>query len=394
MRNFIILGATGSIGTQALDIISEDESLNLVAFSFGENIKKAQEIINKFHPQLVCCKKYKDLNILKSLFPMIEFVSGDEGLVKVATYSLGEAVINALVGSVGLRPTYEAIKAKKDILLANKETLVIGGSLIMDLAKKMKVKIYPLDSEHSAIFQLVDSKNQNHIKRLIITASGGALRDKTRQELKTITKEDVLNHPNWKMGEKITVDCSTMMNKGFEVIEAHYLFDVPVENIDVLIHRSSLVHSLVEFDDNSICAQLAAPDMHLPINYAIYNKEHKKSSQISNLPLENFFNLSFTYLDNERYPLVKIAKDALKKGGIYPCVLNATNEVMVKLFLENLISYTDIESTIIEELNNPKYEILNKNELSIDLLEKLDKEIKNDIMLRKVGKLWKYYSEY
>jgi len=385
MRRFIILGATGSIGTQALDIIRLDRNIKLVAFSFGENLKKACEIIDEFKPSAVSCKDKKNKEILQAKYPNIEFFDGDLGLVKIATYQGGDTVINALVGACGLRPTYEAIRKNKDILLANKETLVIGGSIIMPLVKQNGVKLYPLDSEHSAIFQLINEKSKKQINRLLITASGGSLRDYKKEELENVSIGEVLNHPNWKMGKKITVDSATMMNKGFEVIEAHYLFDVDPSKIIVLLHRSSIVHSMVEFKDHSICAQIASSDMHLPIHYAIYNKSHRKCDIIKPLALDDLYNLSFEAFDDERFPLVKASKWALLKGGIYPCVMNATNEVMVNLFLNGKVAFPDIERTIIEELDNSLYEKLNQNELTIELLEKVDRIVREEVYKRKVG---------
>lgn len=386
MRNVILLGATGSIGTQTLDIVRLTNDLCLKAFSFGENINKAIEIINEFKPDIVCCKKEEDSIKLSKMYENIIFYYGSEGLIKLALEKIENPVfVNALVGSCGLEPTYYAIKSKKDIYLANKETLVIGGDIIMQEAKINNIKIIPIDSEHSAIYQLLDNNDEKEIRNLIITASGGALRDLKRNELDNVTKEQVLNHPNWKMGEKITVDSATMMNKGFEVIEAHHLFNVAFDQIKVLIHRNSIVHSMVEFNDYSICAQLASADMHLPINYAINGKKHSKCDIIEPLNLNRLTTLSFETLDNERFPLVSVAIDCANKGGIYPTILNAANEIAVWLFLNGFIKFNDIENIINEELNNKEYIKFNNN-LSINRILEVDELVKHNVKNRKVGK--------
>lgn len=383
MTRIAILGATGSIGTQTLDLVRLDQNFKLTAFSFGKNVELAKKIIDEFQPSLVSGLNQEDCNSLKKLYPYITFLNGDEGLIKVATYENADAIVNALVGSVGLKPTYMAIKSKKDIYLANKETLVIGGELIMQEVKKNNVNLYPLDSEHSAIFQLLDNNNEQQIRRLIITASGGSLRDLKRNELNNVTKEQVLNHPNWEMGPKITVDSASMMNKGFEVIEAHYLFNIDIDNIDVLLHRSSIVHSMVEFNDGSICAQMASPDMHLPIHYALYHKIHSSCDIIKRLPLNNLYNLEFSPLDNDRFPLVEIAKKTLKLGGIYPCILNASNEMAVQLFLNDKIKFNEIEEIIINELNNREYDYYKNLSITIELLLEVDELVKSNVKKRK-----------
>ena len=267
MIELCLLGATGSIGSQVLDLIREKRDVyRLAAFSFGHNINKALDIIEEFEPDLVCAIEELDAKRIKETFPKVEVTFGNKGLQQVATHNcLCPKVINALVGSVGLTPTLSAIEVGRDVYLANKETLVIGGELVMAKAKENNVKIIPIDSEHSAIFQLLNGNDINEVKRIIITASGGSFRDKTRHELEDVTKADALNHPNWNMGSKITIDSATMMNKGFELIEAHYLFDLPMEKISYIMHKESIIHSLVEFYDGSIFAQMATSDMRLPI---------------------------------------------------------------------------------------------------------------------------------
>lgn len=381
MMNVCLLGATGSIGSQTLDLINEfNKDYRLIAFSFGSNISKAIEIIEEFKPLLVSCKSELDCNILQSKYPNISFCFGSDGLKKVATFECDNpVVINALVGSIGIIPTYYGILSKRDIYLANKESLVIGGDLISPLAKKMNVSIYPIDSEHSAIFQLLNDNNKKDVKRLIITASGGSFRDRNRSELVNVTKEEALSHPNWKMGEHITIDSSTMMNKGYEVIEAHHLFDVKYDNISVVLHKESIIHSMVEFNDYSIFAQLASSDMHLPIKYALM-RNHEYSSNIKPLDIYRLSQLNFDKVDTTRYPLFKQAVHSGEKGGYYPTILNASNEIAVSLFLEGIITYLQIEDIVIESLNNKQYHIYNNDELTIEKILELDSFIKNDIM--------------
>lgn len=331
---------------------------------------------------LVCSADEENKKYLENKYPNILFTSGDDGLLEVVKFDCDNPiVVNALVGTVGLKPTYVALLNKRDVYLANKETLVIGGNLIMDVAKRNNCKVIPLDSEHSAIYQLLDEEDEKEIKTLYLTASGGALRDYPLEDLDNVTVDDVLKHPTWKMGPKITVDCATMMNKGFEIIEAHYLFNVDVDNIKVLIHKTSTIHSMVEFNDHSICAQLASPDMRLPINYALMGKKHKNCDIIKPLDLSQGLELKLEKLDNTRYPLVNLAIKALKKGGIYPCIMNAANEKAVELFLNGKIKFTDIEKIIINELNSLEYVKYNKD-ISLDKILQIDKLVKG-----KVGKL-------
>ena len=292
-------------------------------------------------------------NLKLSYNPII--VYGDKGLDYLASYSKyeNETFVNALVGISGLRPTVCAIKAHKEICLANKETLVVAGDIIKDLVKEYNVSLIPIDSEHSAILQCLTGEKKNEVKRLIITASGGSFRDKTRSELIGVKKEEALAHPNWKMGSKITIDSATMMNKGFEVIEAHYLFDMPYEKIDTILHRQSIVHSMVEFNDGTIKAEIGTSDMHTPISYALRYPSHN-NLESDNLNLMGL-NLSFEELSKDRYPCLKYAYDAAKKGSIYLSVLNASNEAAVALFLHDKIEFLDIEKIIYNEINNPKY---------------------------------------
>ena len=381
MINICLLGATGSIGTQTLDIIRNDKNYCLAAFSFGENIKKAEEIINEFSPKLVSCKTKELKEELKLKYPSINFVYGDNGLNEVATYneeSKEYIVINALVGSIGLIPTEKAIRMNRNILLANKETLVIGGEIIMKLASEYNVKIIPIDSEHSAIYQLLNSNNQKDIKRLIITASGGPFLRKSKEELLNVTIEDALKHPNWVMGKKITIDSATLMNKGFEIIEAHYLFNIDINKITPIIHPESIVHSMVEFNDGSIHAQLGSSDMHLPIQYAL-KEEHTYHSSIKPFDLTINQTLHFEPLDEERFGLVKLAKEVLIKKNIYPAVMNAANEIAVELFLKGKIRFIDIEKIIYDEVNDPYYEGFIGSELTLEKIIFIDKTAKDRI---------------
>jgi len=379
MKKVIILGACGSIGSQTLDIIEKNrDRFEVVGVSVGRDLEKAKNVIEKFHPEFVVARSENDMNELNKESDL-KFSYGDKGLVELATYKENEEIllVVALVGSVGLKPTVEAIKIKRHIALANKETLVTAGSLVMDLAKENNVTIFPIDSEHSAIYQCLVGENINNVERLIITASGGALRDYPLDKLDYVTKEEVLNHPNWSMGEKITVDCATMMNKGFEIIEAHYLFNIPYDRITPIIHRESIVHSLVEFKDSSVKAQMGVSDMRIPISYALSYPDRAIYDNKLDLVKKS---ISFEEVNYDRYPCLKMALDAANKGGIYPTVLNASNEAAVRLFLANKISYKEISEIIKNELENVKEEKV----LTIDLILDVDRKIKDKI-LKKYG---------
>lgn len=378
ITKYIILGATGSIGTQALDIIRYNK-YELVAFSYGYNTKVALQIIEEFKPQYVSTQDVEGAKLIKSMYPNVTVYTKDEGNNLIASlYPKESVVINALVGSSGLMPTSVAIKTGHDILLANKETLVIGGEIIKKLANENNVRLVPIDSEHSAIYQLLKGQTHKEINKIILTASGGPFRTYNKEQLKNVTVEDALNHPNWKMGSKITIDSATLMNKGFEVIEAYHLFDLNVEQIETIIHPESIVHSMVEFKDYSIFAQMGPSDMHLAINYAINSPEHEECDILKPLDLSSVGSLHFEKLDMEKHQLVKMAYNAIRKGGFYPTVLNATNEVCVELFLNKQISFIDIEEIIINEMNlfdSCQYEL----DFTIENILKLDQEIKNKI---------------
>lgn len=384
MVELCLLGATGSIGSQVLDLIREKRDVyRLAAFSFGHNIEKALEIVEEFEPDLVCAVEELDAKKIKEQFPKVTVTYGNKGLQQVATHNcICPKVINALVGAVGLTPTLSAIEMGRDVLLANKETLVIGGEIVMAKAKEAGVKIIPIDSEHSAIFQLLNGYDKEDLKRIIITASGGSFREKSREELENVTKEDALNHPNWKMGAKITIDSATMMNKGFELIEAHYLFDLPMEKISYILHKESIIHSMIEFKDGSMFAQMASSDMRLPIKYALEYPSHSSTELVEKLDLVKVGCLHFAELSLERYPMLAYAIEAINKGSIYPTILNAANEVAVGLFLEGKIKFLDIEKIVKEALDNSIYEKFVNGDLTITKIMSVDELVRIQILTK------------
>ncbi|MDF2699228.1 MAG: 1-deoxy-D-xylulose 5-phosphate reductoisomerase [Haloplasmataceae bacterium] len=376
-KNIYLLGATGSIGTQTLDVIDNNpDKYELITISFGRQIDKGIEIIKKFKPKFVSTMDSKDALKIKLLFPEIEVGFGDEGLIHAATYdsynSNENLVVTAVVGSVGLTPTIKAIKKGYNIGLANKETLVTAGHLVMKLAEENHVKILPIDSEHAAIFQCLNGEDPSKVEQLIITASGGSFRDKTREELVYVTIKDALNHPNWSMGAKITIDSATMMNKGLEVIEAHWLFNLPYERISTILHKESVIHSMVEFIDTAVIAQLGTPDMRIPIQYALAYPERIVSKNSRRLNLAEIGKLNFKEMDYNRFPCLKFAYDAGIKGGSMPTVLNAANEAAVGLFLQGKIKFLDIEKLIYQQIES--HHIISNPDLETVLA--LDQEIK------------------
>ena len=377
MKNLYILGATGSIGTQTLDIVRKNpDKFKVVGMSVGgSDLELGYKLISEFKPEIVCFRKKEHMKDF-SYGPIL--VYGDEGLVQVSEYKKyqNEWLINALVGMAGVIPTVKAIENKKNIALANKETLVIAGDIINDLIVKNNVKLLPIDSEHSAILECLTGENKKEVKKIILTASGGSFRNYDRSELTNVSVEDALNHPNWKMGPKITIDSATMMNKGFEVIEAYYLFNVDYNKIDVVLHPESIVHSMVEFNDGSIKAELGKTDMHRPINYALNYPNHTNlESDFSLVGLS----LNFKEMSLDRYPCLKYAYEAILKGGLYLAVLNASNEAAVHLFLNRKIKFLDIERIIEKEINNAIYE---RNYIpSLDERMEISKEVYNKILL-------------
>ncbi len=356
MKYISILGSTGSIGTQTLDIVRQNpQDLSVVAIAAGSNIKALNEQIREFKPKLVCVF---DEKAAKNLSDMIadtstKVVCGMDGLIECATVKEADIVVTAVVGMIGIRPTIEAIKAKKDIALANKETLVTAGHIIISLAKEYNVKILPVDSEHSAIFQCINGENNNKIERILLTASGGPFRGKTLSQMKDVQVEDALKHPNWKMGRKITIDSATMVNKGLEVMEAKWLFDVKYHQVEVVVQPQSLIHSMVEFEDGGIIAQLGTPDMRLPISYALFYPQRRNFSK-ERVDFKTLRSIDFYEPDMTNFPGLRLAYEAGNTGGSLPTVFNAANELAVAKFLDKKIGFLDIPMIIEESMKHHK----------------------------------------
>ena len=373
MKNICLLGATGSIGEQTLDVIkAHDDKFQLTAMSFGKNAEKAAEIIETFKPKYVSVGDEHTYEALKQHSFSYTFKTGigEESLIEAAVSPEADVVVNALVGSVGLLPTLKAMEHKKTVALANKETLVTAGHIVKEHAQTYDVPLLPVDSEHSAIFQALQGENPKHIKRLIVTASGGSFRDRTRRELEGVTVEEALNHPNWSMGAKITIDSATMMNKGLEVIEAHWLFDLPYDRIDVLLHKESIIHSMVEFHDRSVIAQLGTPDMRVPIQYALSYPERLPFDEAKSLELWEVGQLNFAQADFERFRCLQFAYESGKIGGTMPTVLNAANEEAVAAFLSGRISFLGIEDIIEKALE--RHQVIAKP--SLQEIREVDKD--------------------
>lgn len=352
MKKIAILGSTGSIGTQTLQVVENQKDIEVTALAAGSSIELLEKQIRQFKPRIACVwkeDKAKELKMAVRDLP-VRIVSGMEGLIEAATEAEAELVVTAVVGMIGIRPTIAAMEAGKDIALANKETLVTAGHIIMPLAKERGVRILPVDSEHSAIFQCLNGEKQNSIHKILLTASGGPFRGKTRKELEHVTVEEALRHPNWSMGRKITIDSSTMVNKGLEVMEAKWLFGVSMDQVQVVVQPKSVIHSMVEFEDGAVMAQLGTPDMKLPIQYALYYPERRF------LPGErmDFWSLgqiTFEKPDMENFPGLKLAYRAGKIGGTLPTVFNAANERAVAKFLNREISYLTITDMIEGAMN-------------------------------------------
>ncbi len=360
LHNISILGSTGSIGTQTLDIARENKDIiKIKALAAHRNIKLLEEQAREFCPDFVSVTDEAAAAELKIKLADtdIKVLSGTEGLSDVATADGADTVVTAVVGIAGLKPTIAAIKAGKNIALANKETLVTGGHIVTALAKEHNVALLPVDSEHSAIFQsLQGCRDRKEIKKILLTASGGPFFGKTRDELKNVTPADALKHPNWDMGAKVTIDSSTLVNKGLEVMEARWLFDVDIDDITVLVHRQSIVHSMVEFCDNAIIAQLGTPDMRLPIQYAI-TYPYRKPMSGNILDFEKYSTLTFQKPDTDTFFALSLAFEAGRNGGILPTVFNSADEAAVELFLKGKIGYLDISEQIAEAMQNaPKCE--------------------------------------
>lgn len=350
MKAITILGSTGSIGTQTLEIVAQyPEEFRVVGLAAGSNVAMLVEQITQFRPAIVAICQEDKLTELKTAIASLDYqplvLAGDEGVVEVAGYGDAEIVVTGIVGCAGLLPTIAAITAGKDIALANKETLIAGGPVVLPLIAKHGIKLLPADSEHSAIFQCLQGVPSGGLRRIILTASGGAFRDWPVEKLASVKVQDALKHPNWSMGRKITVDSATLMNKGLEVIEAHYLFGLDYEDIDIVIHPQSIIHSLIEVQDTSVLAQLGWPDMRLPLLYALSWPE-RIYTDWEPLDLLKVANLTFKAPDHNKYPCMKLAYAAGRAGGSMPAVLNAANEQAVALFLEEKIQFLDIPRLI------------------------------------------------
>ncbi|GAF63680.1 1-deoxy-D-xylulose 5-phosphate reductoisomerase [Bacillus sp. TS-2] len=375
MKKIALLGSTGSIGTQTLDVIREhSEHFQLVSMSMGHNIDLAKKQIHEFQPKVVSVADKESMHKLQVEFgDKVKVLCGEEGLIEVATIESADVLVNAVLGSVGLQPTLAAIETKKQIAIANKETLVTAGHLVTKAAKIHNVPLLPVDSEHSAIFQALNGENHEQIEQIILTASGGSFRDLSREELKHVTLEAALKHPNWSMGAKITIDSATMMNKGLEVIEAHWLFDIPYSHIDVLLHKESIIHSMVEFVDKSVIAQLGTPDMRVPIQYALTYPKRLERKTGDRLKLWELGALHFQPLDLERYRMMALAYEAGKIGGSMPTVLNAANEEAVSAFLSKKIDFLSIERLIEQALEH--HDVI--KEPTLDEIVEIDQRIRN-----------------
>ena len=382
MRKLSILGVTGSIGTQTLDVIRKSNGeLKLVGITANTSVKKVIEIIEEFNPSYVAMMDKKSADDIKDYCienkKNITVLGGMVGLNKIASLDEIDIVLTSVVGMIGLEPTMKAIEAKKDIALANKETLVVAGEIVMKAAKENGVKILPVDSEHSAIFQALRGNELKTLKKIILTASGGPFRGKITEELKDIKVEDALKHPKWNMGKKISIDSATLMNKGLEVIEAHWLFECDYDNIQVLVHPESIIHSMVEYNDGSIIAQLGAQDMRLPIQYAL-NYEKREGIVADTIDFYDIAQLTFEKPDLDTFKSLNLAFKAGKMGGLMPTILNGANEAAVELFLDKKIGFLQIPEIIEECMEKFKEE--SKEELTLKNIINLDKKIKTYVV--------------
>ncbi|KAJ51560.1 1-deoxy-D-xylulose 5-phosphate reductoisomerase [Clostridium tetanomorphum DSM 665] len=384
MKNICILGGTGSIGSQALDVIrDEKDSFSLIAVSANKNWKGIINIINEFSPKFVALMDsvaYEKVKVYcNDNNKNTEVLFGLEGLNIIASLEEVDVVLTSVVGMIGLYPTLKAIKSGKDIALANKETLVVGGEIIKKEAKKSNINILPVDSEHGAIFQCLRGNSYEDVNKILLTASGGPFRGKTLHELKNVTVEDALNHPRWNMGKKISIDSATLMNKGLEVIEAHFLFDVDYNNIQVIVHPESIIHSMVEYKDGSVIAQLGSTDMKLPIQYAL-NYPKRKEAVVEKIDFYAIKNLTFEKPDIDTFKPLKLAYDAGKIGGLMPAILNGANEAAVELFINKRIDFLTI-GNILEEAMNKFSNIKNPSLEEIIYIDKRVKEYVNNTFI-------------
>lgn len=357
IKKISVLGSTGSIGTQTLEIARYNQDIRITALAAGSNAELLEKQIREFHPKIACLWKEEAARELKSRIRDLDVkvVSGMEGLMEAACEPEAQIVVTAVVGMIGIRPTIAAMEAGKDIALANKETLVTAGHIIMPLAKEKGVKILPVDSEHSAIFQCLQGAGENRIHKILLTASGGPFRGRTREQLAGVQPEDALKHPNWSMGRKITIDSSTMVNKGLEVMEAHWLFGVDMDQVQVVIQPASVIHSMIEYEDGAVIAQLGTPDMKLPIQYALYYPE-RRFLPGDRLDFTKLKEITFDEPDMETFRGLKLAYEAGRAGGSLPTVFNAANELAVSLFLEKKIPYLAITDLIQGAMENHKRE--------------------------------------
>lgn len=362
MKRISILGSTGSIGTQALDVIEENSAgFSVAAVSCSRNIELLCRQIEKFRPQAVCVEREEDALMISGKYRDTEVFFGDEGLKTIASMEDCDMVLNSLMGMRGLEPTMAAIEAGKDIAFANKETLVVGGELVMDAVKRRGIRLLPVDSEHSAIFQCLQGSDVSNVKRILLTASGGPFRGYSKEQLEKVTLQQALAHPNWSMGKKITIDSATMMNKGLEVIEARWLFDVPADKIQIVVHPQSILHSAVEYRDGSIIGQMGMPDMRVPIAYALsYPERLDMKGSMESLDLFGLKEgMTFYPADREVFRTIDLAYEACRLGGSYPVVLNGANEVLVEMFLAGKIRFTDIQNMLVKvmEEHKPEYKL-------------------------------------
>ncbi|MBE5970317.1 MAG: 1-deoxy-D-xylulose-5-phosphate reductoisomerase [Lachnospiraceae bacterium] len=356
MKNISILGSTGSIGTQTLDIVRNNLDLNVVAIAGNSNVELLRQQIEEFSPDIVCVYQEEKAEELRAYYKdyEVKIVSGMDGLIEAATWDSADIVLTAVVGMIGIQPTIAAIKARKTIALANKETLVCAGHIIMPLSREMGVKILPVDSEHSAIFQSLNGENPRQLEKILLTASGGPFRGWTREQMKNVKLADALNHPNWSMGKKITIDSATMVNKGLEVIEAKWLFNVPYDKIQIVVQPQSLIHSMVQFVDGGIMAQLGTPDMKLPIQYALFYPDRREMDG-ERVDFGKIAEITFEDPDFENFKGLALALRAAKEGGSLPTVFNAANEYAVARFLKEEISFLDITEMIEYAMNNHEF---------------------------------------